>query len=480
MGESGSAGGASIRTDTIATSPRLSGRVAARAHHSPAAALLRRLEPFFAIGEVSGGPLLIATIAALAIVNSPWGGAWSAAWDGTIRLSYTGHAIARSAAEWVNDALMPLFFLIIGTEVKREFAKGSLSSLRTAIFPVAGAIGGLVVPIAFFLAFNAGTATAHGWGVVAAMDTAFSLAIVAMFTTRLPDAVRAVLLAFAAIDDVFGLLVIAVAYTASLAPAYLLLAGAAYAGIVLLLRLRWVAPVPYVLLGLLVWAGVLGSGVHPTIAGVAIGLLLPTAPRLSERRFADRVEEPLEELRAAQVAADEAPDDATAQEHRHRAQKRLGYIHEMAAATDEPDERLVRILTPWVSYVVLPLFALSNVRIHFSGEMVAQALHSPLAAGIVTGLALGKPIGFLAATWIATRLGAARLPDGVTWRMVLGIGGVAGIGFTISLFIAELAFADATQVEMAALSVLAASLLSGLFGYLMLWGAASRRTEDAE
>ncbi|MEH3048357.1 Na+/H+ antiporter NhaA [Sphingomonas adhaesiva] len=464
----------------MANNPRLSGQVAARAHHSPAAALLRRVEPFFAIGEVSGGPLLIATIIALAIVNSPWGDGWTAAWDGTIRLSYTGHAISRTAAEWVNDALMPLFFLIIGTEVKREFAKGSLSSLRTAIFPVAGAIGGLVVPIAFFVAFNAGTDTAHGWGVVAAMDTAFSLAIVAMFTTRLPDAVRAVLLAFAAIDDVFGLLVIAVAYTAALEANYLLLAALGYGGILALLRLRWVAPVPYVLLGLLVWAGVLGSGVHPTIAGVAIGLLLPTRARLSERRFAERVGGPLEELRAAQDAAEAAPDAAKAEEHHHRAQKRLGYIHEMAAATDEPDERLVRILTPWVSYVVLPLFALSNVRIHLSAEAVSDALHSPLAGGIVTGLALGKPIGFLGATWLATRLGAARLPDGVTWRMVLGIGGVAGIGFTISLFIAELAFSEATQVEMAALSVLVASLISGLFGYLMLWGAASRRADWAE
>ena len=458
----------------MANNPRLSGQVAARAHHSPAAALLRRVEPFFAIGEVSGGPLLIATIVALVLVNSPWGNGWIAGWDETIRLSYGGESIARSAAEWVNDALMPLFFLIIGTEVKREFAKGSLSSLRTAIFPMAGAIGGLVVPIALYVAFNRGTATAHGWGVVAAMDTAFSLAIVAMFTTRLPGAVRAVLLAFAAIDDVFGLLVIAIAYTASLAANYLLLAAIGYAGIVALLRLRWVAPVPYVLLGVLVWAGVLGSGIHPTIAGVAIGLLLPTRARLSEQRFAERVEEPLEELRAAQAAAEKAPDPAQAEEHHHRAQKRLGYIHEMTAATDEPDERLVRILTPWVSYVVLPLFALSNVRIHLSGEIVAQALHAPLAGGIVSGLAIGKPIGFLGATWIATRLGAARLPDGVTWRMVLGIGGVAGIGFTISLFIAELAFNDATQIEMAALSVLAASLLSGAFGYLTLWSAAAQ------
>ena len=227
----------------MALNPRLSGRVAARAHHSPAAAMLQKIEPFFAIGQVSGGPLLLATILALVIVNSPIGAEYVRLWDRPIRFSYGAWNFSRPAAEWINDALMPLFFLIIGTEVKREFVKGSLASLQTAIFPVAGAIGGLVVPIALYLAFNYGTPTQHGWGVVAAMDTAFSLAIVAMFTTRLPPAVRAVLLAFAAIDDVFGLLVIAFAYTAAIDWWFLALAGGAYLGIVALLRLRWVSSI---------------------------------------------------------------------------------------------------------------------------------------------------------------------------------------------------------------------------------------------
>jgi len=457
----------------MALSPRLYGRVAARAHHSPAAAVLRKIEPFFAIGQVSGGPLLIASIVAMVIVNSSLGADYIRLWDRPVRVSYGAWAVARPAAEWINDALMPLFFLIIGTEVKREFVKGSLSSLRTAIFPVAGAIGGLVVPVAFYLVFNLGTDTQHGWGIVAAMDTAFSLAIVAMFTTRLPTAVRGVLLAFAAIDDVFGLLVIALAYTAEIHWPFLLLAGLGYLGIVGLLRLRWVAPIPYVLLGLVVWIGVFGSGIHPTIAGVAVGLLLPTSSRLSPRRFAERVQRPVDQLRRAQAAAEQAPDAEAAEGHNERAEQRLGYIHEMAAATDEAAERLVRILTPWVSYIVLPLFALSNVRIHFSAQLIGGALHSPLVLGVVVGLALGKPIGFVAATWAATRTGQAALPEGVTWRMVLGIGALAGIGFTISLFIADLAFADAEHTELASLGILAASLLSGVFGYLTLWRAAS-------
>lgn len=457
--------------------PRHSGKVAAREHHTPDARILRRIEPFFAIGEVTGGPLLIATVAALLIVNSRLGAGFERFWDTPLALSHGSWTIRRGTAEWVNDALMPLFFLIIGTEVKREFVKGSLASLKTALFPVAGAIGGIIVPVLLFLAINRDADTRHAWGVVVSMDTAFSLAIVAMFTTRLPAAVRAVLLAFAAIDDLFGLLVIAIAYTAALDPRPLLLAILAYGTILGLLRLRWASTIPYVLLGMLVWVGIFGSGVHATIAGVAIGLLLPTTSRLSERRFANRVQKPVDELKEAQRALEKTDDDAVAAEHQEVAQRRLGYIHEMAAATDEAAERLVRILTPWVSYVILPLFALSHVRIHLSGDLIAEALRSPLTLGIIAGLAIGKPAGFLAATWLVTTLRVARLPDGVSWRMVLGIGGVAGIGFTLSLFIAELALSDVHVIELAGMGILIASLASGMFGLVVLWSAAMTQPE---
>jgi len=440
--------------------------------------MLQKLSPFFAIGEVSGGPLLIASIVALALVNSPLSHSYEQLWDQTLRLSYGHMTFGQPLFEWINAALMPLFFLIIGTEVKREFVKGSLASLRTAAFPVAGAMGGFLVPVGLYLGFNLGEGTQHGWGTVAAMDTAFSLAIVGMFTTTLPPAVRGVLLAFATIDDVFGLLVIAIAYTTALNPWFLLVAGVAYLGIVAFLRLNWVATIAYVLLGMGVWIGLLGSGVHPTIAGVAIGLLLPTSARLSERRFAERVQQPVDDVRQAQAAAQQTDDPAVSDEHHHDVQRNLGYIHEMAAATDEAAARLIRVLTPWVSYVVLPLFALSNIRVHFSSELIGEAVHSPLAAGIVAGLVVGKPVGFLGATWLATRLRLAALPEGVTWRMVTGIGGVAGIGFTLSLFIAELAFSKQMQTEQASLAIFTASLLSGIFGYAAFWSA-SRRSSSA-
>ncbi|WP_236549501.1 Na+/H+ antiporter NhaA [Novosphingobium sp. TCA1] len=427
--------------------------------------MVQRFSPFFALGEISGGPLLVASLIALVAVNSPWGGAFEAIWDGVLRLSYADLEIGMSLAKWINDGLMPLFFLIIGTEVKREFVKGSLSSLKSAVLPLAGAIGGLVIPIACFLAINFGQSTSHGWGIVAAMDTAFSLAIVGVFGTRLPVTVRGILLGFAAIDDVFGLLIIAFAYTPTFHPWYLGVAAGAFAGILGLQRLRWVSSPPYVVLGILVWIGVLGSGVHPTIAGVAVGLLLPTTSRLSERRFVERVQRPIDKVKEAAMAASEADDASEADAHCRQAQRGLGYIHEMAAATDEAASRLIRVLTPWVSYVVLPLFALSNIRVRFAPELLADAWQAPLAAGIIVGLAIGKPVGFLFFTWLAVRLRLAVLPEAMTWTAMAGISGVAGIGFTLSFFIAELAFSDQVQSEVAGLAIFSASLLAAFAGF---------------
>ena len=454
----------------MSLTPRLSGKLAARAHHSPvAASFLQRIAPFFASDQVVGGPLLIATVIALVCTNLPFANGYERLWDSVLELRIGSLRAAHPLADWVDEALLPLFFLIIGAEVKREFTKGALSTLRTAAFPLAGAIGGILVPIAVYLAFNHGTEAAMGWGTVITSDTAFALAIIGMFATRLPVSIRAVLLAFAAIDDVGGLLVIAVAYTDALVLPMLVAAVIGYVAIFALLRLRVVSPIPYVLLGLIVWAGTYASGIHATIAGVMLGLLSPTEPRLSERRFADRVQEPIDRFQDAVRDSDKAGDDDD--QAALNAQKQLGYIQEMTQATDEPAERLVHTLNPWVSYVVLPLFALSAVRIHFSRDLLADAAGSLLGIGVFAGLALGKPLGFVTSTWIAVKLRVAVLPDAVTWRMVLGVGALSGIGFTISLFIANLAFPDAQRTEMASLAVLAASLVSALVGYTVLRSA---------
>ncbi len=449
-------------------SPRMTGRTTARAHHSPAAAaFLHKVGPFFAGHEVTGGPLAVATLIALICTNTAFAGTFENFWDTDVTLAFGGSGVSHSLAEWIDHALLPLFFVIIGADVKREIVGGALSRWRTAAFPLAGAIGGMVVPVLLFLAITHGRPEAVGWGTVVTMDTAFGLALIALFSDRLPAGVRALMLAFAAVDDVGGLLVIAFAYTEAIDWRGLIVAAGALAGIIGLRRLGWVSSVPYVALAMVLWGGVFESGVHATIAGVLIGLTVPVTPRLDQAKFASRVQRRIDEFQKAHRTAEESDDQDEAMEAQQKAEDRLGYLQEMTSATNVTSGRVIETLTPWVTYVVLPLFALSNVRIHFSAELLGAAT-SPLVLGIVAGLAVGKPLGFMSFTWIASLLGFAERPDKVTWPMVAAIGALAGIGFTISLFIAGLAFGDGQMRETASLGVLIASLVSAAVGYAVL------------
>lgn len=450
-------------------SPRTAGKTAARASHSPAArAFLGKIEPFFAGEEVSGGPMLLAALAALICFNSPFGAGFARLWDTPVSISFGKITIAQSLAEWINDALLPLFFVIIGAEVKREIVAGELARWRTASLPLFGALGGMLVPIALFVLINAPTGSVRGWGTVVASDTAFGLGVVAMFGTRLPTGVRALLLAFAAIDDVGGLGVIAIAYTEHVAIVGLLVAAGCLAGMVALRAIGWVSTLPYILLAVLAWAGVFVSGVHPTIAGVLIGAVAAVYPRFSPEHFSDAIQHRVDQFQAAHRSSRDGDDALGRREAQDRSENRLGYLQEMAHATDRPSGRLIGLLNPWVSYLVLPLFALSNVRVPLSAAMLDDAIHSPIAIGIVVGLVAGKPLGFVGFTWLAEALGLAARPEGVTRAMMIGVGTLAGIGFTISLFIASIAFSRPQAMEEASLAILVASCLSGAIGYAIL------------
>ena len=453
---------------TMGLSPRLTGRATARAHHSPvASAFLRRIEPFFAGREVTGGPLLLATILALVLTNSPWARGYEGFWNTPVKVAFGAWQVSHPLAEWIDHALLPLFFVIVGADVKREMVVGPLGRWRTAAFPLAGAVGGMVVPVALFLLVAGGTPAEMGWGSVITTDTAFGLALIALFATSLPVGLRALMLAFAAVDDVGGLLVIALAYSDSIDPVGLAVAAGGLAGIIGLRRIGWVSSVPYVLLGTIIWGGVLESGVHATIAGVLIGLTVPVKPRLGQHDFAHRVQRRVDAFRDAHDAAEQADQGEHQEELRERAEEGLGYLHEMAAATREASSRLIELLTPWVNYIVLPLFALSNVRIHVSADLLAM-IGSPVVLGVVLGLVVGKPLGFISFTWAASALGLAQRPDQVSWPMVAGVGMLAGIGFTISLFIAGLAFGGGPLREAASLGVVIASVLAAGFGYATL------------
>ncbi|WP_454280874.1 Na+/H+ antiporter NhaA [Sphingomonas sp. Marseille-Q8236] len=456
-------------------SPRLTGRASARAHSSPAAmAFLRKIEPFFAGSDVTGGPLLLATILALVLTNSPWARAVEGFWDTSVAIRFGAAGVSHTLAEWIDHALLPLFFVIVGADVKREMVAGPLAHWRSAAFPLAGAVGGMLVPVGLYLLVAGGTPAAPGWGSVITTDTAFGLALIALFATSLPAGLRVLMLAFAAVDDVGGLLVIAFAYSDAIDPRGLITAGVALAGIVGLRRIGWVSSVPYVLLALIVWGGVLESGIHATIAGVMIGLTVPVAPRLHQRDFAQRVQRRVDEFQSAHGAAESADDGEEERQLREQAEERLGYLQEMASATRVASSRLIEILTPWVNYVVLPLFALSNVRIHFSADLLSM-IGSPLVLGVVLGLVVGKPLGFLGFTWAASALGLAERPNRVSWPMVVGVGALAGIGFTISLFIAGLAFGAGEMREAASLGILIASLLAAAIGYGILRRCAEPR-----
>lgn len=453
----------------MAITSRQKGATKARAHHSPSrAAFLDRIAPFFAGDEVKGGPLLVATLIALICVNSALAQPYREFWDTDLVLAFGSMKASHTLAEWIDHLLLPIFFVVIGADVKRELVTGELARWRTAAFPIVGAIGGLIVPVALFLAIAGGSEAARGWGIVITMDTAFGLSILALFASRLPAGVRALFLAFAAIDDIGGLLVIALGYSEQFSWVGAVLAVAAVATMLLLRRLRWVASIPYVLLAMLVWVGIFQSGIHATIAGVIVGFLVPVTPRLETEEFAQAVQHRVDEFQEAHDEARSAENEEKAEHAQERAEDRLGFLHEMTGATDRTGERLILMLTPWISYVVLPLFALSNVRIPVSMDLLAKATTSTLVLAIIVGLAIGKPLGFLSFSWLAERAGLVRLPQDVTWPMIAAVGCLAGIGFTISLFIAGLAFEAGPLREEASLAILVASLFSGAVGIAAL------------
>lgn len=425
--------------------------------------------PLFGGDEVSGGPLFIATLIALVWVNSPWRDSYHAVWGTRLGLVGGTVVLQKTIADWAQDLLLPGFFFLIGIEVKQEVVRGMLSDLKSATLPVLCAIGAMLMPALLYLALNLGQ-DLRGWGATVTTDTAFALGLVALFGTRLPRAVRVLLLAFAAVDDIGGLLVIALVYTAHVHWLMLALASIFYCAIIGLLRFGIVPSMPYVLLGLAVCACVEHSGVHATIAGVMLGALVPVSPRLRRRHFAAMVQDQVDGFQQAHRKVT-AQDPELRQEASEEREHALGRLSETTYATYEAGQRIKQMATPWVSYLVLPLFALSNAGVELTGEVVRGALSHPVALGIVAGLTLGKPIGMLSFALVGVKLGLARLPEGLSWRHMSAIGVTSGVGFTISLFIAELAFHGSDLSQEAKLGVLVASALSGLLGALTFWWA---------
>jgi Na+:H+ antiporter, NhaA family len=419
-----------------------------------ARAVARPFARFLAIEAAGGLVLLAATVVALVWANSPWRASYESFWHTDVVLTVGGHVYREDLRHWVNDGLMALFFFVVGLEIKQELVSGQLSSRRDAALPVVAALGGMVVPAAIYLLWNAGRVGADGWGIPMATDIAFALGVVALLGARVPSTFKVVLLALAIVDDIGAILVIAVVYTDHLR---LMFAVAALGGVLLVVAFRrariWYVPV-YVVVGVATWWCAFRSGVHATIAGVVLGLLTPARP-LMEQVDADRI--------ADELSSDNAVD---AEEVR-----RISFrIRESVPVA----ERLEELLHPWTSYVVIPVFALANAGIELSGHALSQAATSPVSLGVLLGLVLGKFVGITGAVALATRLGLARLPADLGARHVAALGAIGGIGFTVSLFISALAFDSAQLTDEAKIGVFAASVVAAVAGLLLLRSATAK------
>ena len=422
--------------------------------------IVRPLQEFLAT-EASGGVLLLAAaVAALAWVNAPFGSTYDEFWGAHVRLALNVVTIDLSLREWVNDALMALFFYVVGLEIKRELLEGELAGARRAALPAAAALGGMATPALIYLAWNAGRAGEHGWGIPMATDIAFAVGVVALVGPRVPNSLKVFLLALAIVDDLGAIVVIAIFYSDGIAFGWLAGAAGIFALVAALGWLRVRSVSVYLALGAFAWLAVFESGVHATIAGVALGLLTPMRPLVDGDRFSPATQALIGEYERARAEGNrEGMELATAA---------LGDIEDLARESQPVLDRIEHALHPWTSYGVLPIFALANAGIALDAGSFGDAVRSPVSAGAALGLIIGKPAGILAFAWAATRLRIATLPGDVRWAQMAEVGVIAGIGFTVSLFISGLAWPDAKLVADAKMGILAASLVMGVAGYALL------------
>lgn len=425
--------------------------------------LSRVLSPMqrFIQSETAGGLTLIgATIVALLVANSPLRDSYHALLETHISVGVGPFAIDESVLHWINDGLMAIFFFVVGLELKREAVVGELSDRRQALLPLFAALGGAAVPAVIFSVLNWGSGGIVGWGIPMATDIAFALGVLVLLGNRVPWALKVFLTAVAVFDDLLAVLVIALFYTDTLNLGALGVGGAVLALLVLLnfVGIRTLAV--YGVLGLVVWLAFLASGVHATIAGVLVAFTIPARNRVDWSQFVERAHGLLHECEPAESSGEPMLTG-------ERQQSAVRALEDLTEGVQAPLQRLEHGLHPWVAFGIVPLFALANAGVGLAGaNLTSDGL--PVALGVIAGLVLGKPIGLLVSTWLVVRSGIGVLPLGVQWRHMIGVGCLAGVGFTMSLFIATLAFADAALLETAKLGILAASLLAGALGYVIL------------
>jgi NhaA family Na+:H+ antiporter len=422
--------------------------------------IVRPLQEFLQTETAGGLLLLIAAAAALVWANLPAGTTYPDFWGTHLRLDLHVVDLNESLQQWVNDGLMAIFFYVVGLEIKREALVGELADRRKAALPVAAAFGGMLVPALIYLAMNAGGAGEHGWGVPMATDIAFAVGIVALAGSRVPTSLKVFLLALAIVDDIGAIVVIAIFYSGGISLGWLAAAAGLFVLVVALGRAGVRPVVVYLAVGIVAWLAVFESGIHATIAGVVLGVLTPMRPSAERVDFADGAEHLVDQYAEGRRQGGRDGDEL--------ASAALSDLEEMARDNQPVLDRVEHALHPWTSYLIIPIFALANAGIPVDAAALRDAVHSPIAVGVALGLVVGKPLGVLAFAWLATRTGLAMLPEDIGWSQLSAVAIIAGVGFTVSLFISALAFPEAQFVDDAKLGILGGSVLMGVAGYAAL------------
>lgn len=437
----------------------------------------RPLERFLRIEAASGLLLLLAAAAALVWANSPWADSYRHLLHTPLGIKLGGFTFERSLEWVVNDALMVIFFFVVGMEIRREIHHGELSEWRRAALPAAAALGGMLAPAGVYLALAGAGATRSGWGVPMATDIAFAIGILTLLGKRVPAALRVLLLALAVIDDLGAIVVIALFYTSGIALSGLFVAGLGFAGVFAMQRLGVRAKVAYVVPSVVAWAGIYAAGIHPTIAGVIVGLVTPVRAWLGPEGFLVGVRKELDNLARATPGT----------HFSHELAETLRHVDVARREAMSPAESLIESLHPWVAFGIMPIFAFANAGVSLAGAPLDGTTWR-VGLGVAVGLIIGKPLGVLVATWLTLKSGLGTLPRGLSVGHLVVLGIVAGVGFTMALFIAQLAFTDVGLLAAAKLGVLGASGLAAVaalvLGRLLLspteGDGAARTADEAE
>jgi NhaA family Na+:H+ antiporter len=438
------------------------------------ARFVRPLLEFTHVEAAGGVILLLAAVAALLWANlSVFGDSYDHFWDAHLHLTLGGFEFEESLKHIVNDALMAIFFFVVGLEIKRELVVGELNDPRRAALPAIAALGGMIVPALIYFSFTAGGDATSGWGIPMATDIAFSIGVLSLLGRRVSVGAKLFLLALAIADDIGAIAVIAIFYSSDLNLGFLLAGIGGLAAVAFSSRIGIRSTGFYWVLGIMVWFFVFESGVHATLAGVALGFLTPVRPWYSDKEYHQRSRWIL-----TQYDMDNASPDWREKVDRHALQ-----LSAIAKESVAPLDRLERQLHPWSSFVIVPLFALANAGVRFTNVDVVEAATSAVSLGVAVGLIAGKTIGISLFTFLAVRLGLGRLPKRTGWRQITGLASLAGIGFTVSLFITELAFTGGDAelfTDQAKIGIFIGSTIAGLTGWYLLKSSAGREAPDPE